>query len=155
MWKIESKNKIWISFLSGNKTWNWIQNFSRERIHILILFQNQEVIRNRKTSFRPVGQKCTIRAKWIELTTEDKSLCYSVATVRVGTGFGPNWTIFLTRPDQTNINRSKKSRSVYASAINGYEQFEPQLISILGWINEHSLDRSKPARDLSMTSIDH
>lgn len=56
----------------------------------------------------------------------------SVAMVRVGTGFGLNQTIFLTRPDQNNINRSKKSQSVYASVINGYEQFEPQLISILG-----------------------
>ena len=56
----------------------------------------------------------------------------SVAMVQVGTGFGLNWTIFLTRPDQTNINRSKKSWSVYALVINGYEQFEPQLISILG-----------------------
>ena len=62
----------------------------------------------------------------------DYIMLTSVAMVQVRTGFGLNQTIFLTRPDQTNINQSKKSQSVYASVINGYEQFELQLISILG-----------------------
>ena len=67
---------------------------------------------------------------WVK--NSDYIMLTSVAMVQVRTGFGPNQTIFLTRPDQTNINQSKKSQSVYASVINGYEQFELQLISILG-----------------------
>ena len=44
----------------------------------------------------------------------------SVATVRFGTDFGPDRTIYLTGLDQTNTNRLKKSRSVYNWLLTGY-----------------------------------
>ena len=54
----------------------------------------------------------------------------SVATVRFGTDFGPDRTIYLTGLDQTNTNQLKKSWSVYELVIN-------QLLTVQTTVNFH------------------
>ena len=49
----------------------------------------------------------------------------SVVTVWFRTISGLNQTIYITGPDQTNINQSKWSQSGCGLVMNGYEQSEP------------------------------